>query len=184
MRVGNIDDDIRSASPVDIENDNDIKTDSGFVTKLNDAIFLSAQLKTLDDPEALQEYKFSTKRYFDMSSILPTAFIFFVSIGTRYNWENIGSKNPFFLVSDMIILIDIVIFWTYFVSHCLVHYCTTEKHKKLSYRISVCVLLDSFCGRIEDVICFFTTLYVGFCLLARVYEGQCEDSTTIWESQR
>jgi hypothetical protein len=184
MRVGNFDDDIRSPSPFDIENDNDIRTDSGLVTKLNNVIFLREHLKTLDDPEALQEYKLSKKRYFDMISILPTALVFTVSAVTRYNWENIGSKNPIFLVSNLIILITTIIFWTYFVSHCLVYYSTAEKRKKLIYRISEYILLSSFGGRIEDVICFFTTLYVGFCLLARVYEGQCEDSTTIWESQR
>lgn len=154
------------------------------VTNLNEVYNLRAHLKILDDPMVIQEYELSKKRYFDITSILPSASIFYVSAATRYNWSHITSnEGPFFLASHILIFGVTVIFSLYFISNLVIYYTPEEKRERLSYKISEKILLSGFGGRIEDILCVLTILYQGFCLLARVYKGQCENTTNIWESQ-
>lgn len=120
-------------------------------------------------------------------SIVPTATVFHIALATRYNWSmlpNSASSGSLFLISDILIIINTVIFLIYFISHLTIHHNPMKNPHGTLYKISDYILLSGFGGQIEDVICLITALSTGFCLLARVYEGQCEVTTNIWESQR
>lgn len=187
MRVSNFDIDIRSSSPSnnligDIETP-PLGQETTCATNLNDVHFLRAHLKILNDPVVLQEYKLNKKRYFDMISIIPLAVTFYVSVATRYNWSHINDDGPFFLASYISLFIGTLIFSIYFISHLIIYYTPVQKCKQSWCRLSEYFLFSGFGGRVEDILCVNTILYVGFCLLARVYKGQCQNTTDIWESQ-
>lgn len=149
----------------------------------NNVFFVRAHLEILLDPLVFREYRLSKKRYFDMISILPSVLIFYVSTATRYNWSHIINNGPYFMTSYILIFIDTIVFWIYFISHCIIYYTPSKRRERLRYKVSEYILLSSFGGRIEDILCITTTLSAGFCLLARVLKGQCENTTNIWESQ-
>jgi hypothetical protein len=139
---------------------------------LNQVFSLRVHLKTFNDPEVFQEYKLSKKRYFDIMSIVPTATIFHIALATRYNWSrlpNSASSGSLFLVSDILVIINTVIFLIYFISHLTIHRNPKKEPRGSLYKISDYILLSGFGGRIEDVICLICALHTGFCLLARVY---------------
>lgn len=187
MRVSHYDDGTRCPSPPDIERPwvQPQCTNSGtFDADFNTVDYFRAHLKTLDDPVVFREYMLSKKKYFDMISILPTVIISYISIATRLNWSKFSIDGPFFLVSDLLMFAGTIPFVFFLVSHCIIYYSRNGRCDRLPYRISEYILLSSFGGRIEDILCIFTTLCAGFSLLAKVFKGQCEDNTNIWESQR
>jgi hypothetical protein len=150
----------------------------------NKVFSLKENLNILDDPAAFQEYRSSKKSNFEILTIMPTIIILHIFFATRYNWEYIGNDGPFFLVAHVVVFVCIFIFYCHFISHCIIYGTCKEKRERLSYRMSEYILLSGFGGRIEDSICIFSTLSVGFILLAKVMKGQCESTTKIWESQR
>jgi hypothetical protein len=158
----------RPPSPLD----NTVVYDANRIRKSRLSLFskvfsLKENLKILDDPEAFQEYRSSKKSNFAILAVLPTIIILHMCIATRYNWEYIGNDGPFFLVAHVVVIVCMFIFHCYFISHCIIYGTCKEKRERLSYRMSEYILVSGFGGRIEDLVCIFATLSVGFMLLAR-----------------
>jgi hypothetical protein len=158
------------------------------VAKRNDSDFaglnLRENLQILQDPEVYKEYILSKKNYFDLVSIVPSLVITVLFVSARFNLSHITNGGPFFLVAHILVIICMIIFWPFFFSHCVIYCTSKDKCERLIYKISYYIVHSTFGGQIEDILCILSTISVGFILLARVLEGQCNSTTDVWESQR
>ena len=143
-----------------------------------------------DSPETVKnfitlkdEYKTSKKELLNVSSLWPIMVVFHIVTGTRTSLERSGSGGPLFLTAYIIQWFETAIFLSFVGAQLIIAITPTTKRRRLTYLFSRRYLMKAFGGRIEDVIGILGTIIHGIYLLARVNVGECENSTSIFESQ-
>jgi signal transduction histidine kinase/CheY-like chemotaxis protein len=146
--------------------------------------------KQSDFPDAVEnfitleeEYKTSKKELLNISSLWPMMVVFHVAAATRSSLERSGSAGPLFLAGFVIQWVESAIFISYLVAQAITAWTPNSKRCSFTYLFYRKFLMTAFGGRIEDVIGILGTILHGVYLLARVHVGECEDSTSIFESQ-
>jgi signal transduction histidine kinase/CheY-like chemotaxis protein len=137
---------------------------------------------SLQDPAVFESYRKCQRAYFDFPSIIPLLVVAVGSTITRLCYAIIGNASPAFIAGLCFFLFDSLLFVTYTFSRLIVKL-TPEGLQQRRY-FQICDSWLFFCHkwRIEDIIIITTTASGGLNLIARVFNGQCEDLNNIWTS--
>jgi signal transduction histidine kinase/CheY-like chemotaxis protein len=137
----------------------------------------------IHDAELSRHYKAIQKRHLDVVSVLPLAFLYYCNAICRFNLRGLAQATPLYVTAFVLLLIFTIIFSLFLCSHVFV-YNTKSKHRKsYFYRLCERCLINWFGGRIEDTLGILCVLVVGTNLVARMHQGQCDESISIWDSQ-
>ena len=141
-------------------------------------------LDELNDPEIYRLYQSIQRSYFDVVSILPLVTMCYVAALTRFNFQYVGTSGPLFSTAFSFFLLGSLLLIPHLVARVAVTYTPKERQVGTFFRICDSWLLWSYRANIEDTVVVIGTLIVGFYLLARVWAGQCDSLSNVWESQR
>lgn len=137
---------------------------------------------SLQDPAVFESYRSCQRGYFDFPSIIPLLVVAVGSTITRLCYAIIGNASPVFIAGLSFFLFDTLLFMTYTFSRLIVK--ITPQSLQQSRHYQICDRWLCFCHkwRIEDIIIITTTFSGGLNLIARVFNGQCNDLNNIWSS--
>jgi signal transduction histidine kinase/CheY-like chemotaxis protein len=141
------------------------------------------QFLFLRSAEVSFHYKTVQKRHLDVIGVAPLAFLFYGNAICRFNFQNLAQATPLYLTAFILLLVLSFLFSMFFISHAFLFKTTIENQHRLGYRLSERFLLTWFGGRIEDILGMLCVLVVGLNLVARVHQGQCDESISIWDAQ-
>ena len=137
----------------------------------------------MEDPDLYEQYLANQRKYYDFSLILPLVLLLYIAVITRSNMANFGSDGPWFTTAMCIACVASIFFLPYLAARMVVHYTPCQKRLGLTYRTCKRCLCIFYRVRVEDIVGILAVLAAGFCLLGRVYAGQCDYSINAWNTQ-
>jgi hypothetical protein len=130
---------------------------------------------SLQDPAVFESYRTCQRAYFDFPSIIPLLVVAVGSTITRLCYAIIGNASPAFIAGLCFFLFDSLLFVTYTFSRLIVKLTPEGLQQRRYFRICDSWLFFCHKWRIEDIIIITTTASGGLNLIARVFNGQCDD---------
>ena len=115
--------------------------------------------------------------------LLPMTVVYYGSIVTRFNLNNVRNDGPFFKASFAFMIICSALFLPHLSTQLIIRYKAADNRSHCYYRFSKVWQTCAGKARIEDTIGLLTVLTTGCLLLGRVYAGQCTDHMNIWSIQ-
>ena len=127
-----------------------------------------------------------------ITSLIAMSMITFLLVGTRYNFQSVGTyEHPFNVCAQLLVIPGSITFNMYSVAHLYLLHCRRNPIPSSSSQDDRDVILfrKQWCENcleypLEDIICIVSTLAISFIFLGRVSMGACADNVGIWDAQR